>query len=165
MSFVDDLLEQADHLASRERRKPKQASLRRAVSSAYYALFHLLVEDAASSLVSGDDLRRLVARAFEHSEMKKAAAPFKSGNLPSNLATIAGNVVPSDLKVVAAAFVDLQDARHSADYDLASQFSRLEVQAHIQQARNAVAAWRRIRGQQIARVFLAALLLFRRWDR
>jgi hypothetical protein len=38
MSFADDLLEQAYHLANRESKKPKQASLRRAVSTAYYAL-------------------------------------------------------------------------------------------------------------------------------
>ncbi len=44
MAFHDDLLEQANHLARRERGRPRQASLRRAVSSAYYALFHLLIE-------------------------------------------------------------------------------------------------------------------------
>src|ERR1017187_5772227 len=33
MSFADDLLEQAYHLANRERKNPKQASLRRAVST------------------------------------------------------------------------------------------------------------------------------------
>ena len=42
MSLATDLLEQADHLARRERKRPKQASLRRAVSAAYYGLFHLL---------------------------------------------------------------------------------------------------------------------------
>ena len=41
MSFPNDLLEQARHLANREPKRPKQASLRRAVSTAYYALFHL----------------------------------------------------------------------------------------------------------------------------
>ena len=46
MAFPGDLLEQAKHLSKRERRKPKQASLRRAVSTAYYALFHLLIEEA-----------------------------------------------------------------------------------------------------------------------
>jgi hypothetical protein len=45
-----DLLDQADLLASKERRRPKQVSLRRAISTAYYALFHLLIEDAANAL-------------------------------------------------------------------------------------------------------------------
>jgi uncharacterized protein (UPF0332 family) len=43
MAFPDDLLEQANHLANREPELPRQASLRRAVSAAYYALFHLLI--------------------------------------------------------------------------------------------------------------------------
>ena len=47
MRLHDGLLEQAQHLLRREKRRPKQASLRRAISTAYYALFHLLVFDAA----------------------------------------------------------------------------------------------------------------------
>src|SRR5467141_3575239 len=46
MAYADDLLEQARHLANRERKNPRQASLRRAVSTAYYALFHLLIHEA-----------------------------------------------------------------------------------------------------------------------
>ncbi len=44
MAFADDLLEQAYHLASLETGDPKQSSLRRAVSTAYYALFHLRID-------------------------------------------------------------------------------------------------------------------------
>ncbi len=46
MPLAQDLLEQARHLANREPKRPKQASLRRAVSRAYYALFHLLTAAA-----------------------------------------------------------------------------------------------------------------------
>ena len=90
MSIAHDLLDQADHLAALDAKRPKQANLRRAVSSAYYALFHLLVEEAAATLVTDRDLRLLVSRAFDHSEMKKAAAPFGQANLPKNVAGIAG---------------------------------------------------------------------------
>jgi hypothetical protein len=38
MPYAHDLLEQAKHLANREKKRPRQASLRRAVSTAYYAL-------------------------------------------------------------------------------------------------------------------------------
>jgi len=48
MSFADDLLEQSYDLAHKEPANPKQASLRRAVSTAYYALFHLLIDEAVS---------------------------------------------------------------------------------------------------------------------
>jgi len=43
MALADDLLEQAHHLAKREPKRPRQASLRRAVSTAYYSLVHLLI--------------------------------------------------------------------------------------------------------------------------
>ncbi len=45
MGIAQDLLQQAGHLATYEE-NPTQASLRRAVLTAYYALFHLLVQDA-----------------------------------------------------------------------------------------------------------------------
>jgi hypothetical protein len=48
MAFADDLPEQAYHLGRRERKNPIQASLRRAVSTAYYALFHLLIDEAVA---------------------------------------------------------------------------------------------------------------------
>ena len=44
--MYDDLLEQARILAKLDVKKPKQANLRRAVSSAYYAVFHFLVHEA-----------------------------------------------------------------------------------------------------------------------
>ncbi len=165
MSFTQDLLDQADHLASFESTKPKQASLRRAVSSAYYALFHLLVEEGASELVANPELRHLVRRAFDHGEMKDAAKSFSSGNLPSNLAATFGAVVPSDLQDVARAFITLQEARHDADYNLTVRFYRTTAQDYLRQAHCAIDAWNRVKSQPLAKVFLAALLLKKKWDR
>ncbi|MBS1874595.1 MAG: hypothetical protein JSU00_15375 [Acidobacteria bacterium] len=48
MGLPEDLLEQADHLARWDWKHPKQASLRRAVSTAYYAVFHMLVSEAVA---------------------------------------------------------------------------------------------------------------------
>src|SRR5580704_13418670 len=69
MSFADDLLEQAQHLAHREDGEPKQASLRRAVSTAYYALFHLLIDDAVNQWAI-DHQRRVIGRTFGHGTMR-----------------------------------------------------------------------------------------------
>ena len=52
MSLHADLLKQARHLATKEPRRPSQASLRRAVSAAYYALFHRLVDEATRMMIS-----------------------------------------------------------------------------------------------------------------
>ncbi|WP_309722581.1 hypothetical protein [Armatimonas sp.] len=87
MSLAHDLLEQAEHLAKRERGRPKQASLRRAVSTAYYALFHLLLEDAALQAVPGSlaSWRPIAGRAINHGDVRKVAAWFASGALPTPL--------------------------------------------------------------------------------
>ena len=43
MTLAADLLKQAERLAKLEPKRPKQASLRRSISAAYYSLFHLLM--------------------------------------------------------------------------------------------------------------------------
>jgi hypothetical protein len=50
MSLPADLLAQARRLVSLDPRRPRQASLRRAISTAYYALFHLLISEASAML-------------------------------------------------------------------------------------------------------------------
>src|SRR5262245_50068779 len=79
MALHEDLLAQAAWLTTKDARRPKQASLRRAVSTAYYALFHLLVDEASRFLVGGAkriQLRHQLARAFEHGQMRHAASAF-----------------------------------------------------------------------------------------
>src|SRR5579863_6321021 len=70
MPFPNDLLEQARHLANREPKRPKQASLRRAVSTAYYAIFHLLSMEMAKNWKRPAE-RFTVARMLDHTPMVK----------------------------------------------------------------------------------------------
>jgi uncharacterized protein (UPF0332 family) len=50
MAYADELIEHAFALAERNLpNEPNQADLRRAVSAAYYALFHLLTIEAAEN--------------------------------------------------------------------------------------------------------------------
>jgi uncharacterized protein (UPF0332 family) len=112
VALPDDLLEQALHLAKRDRKRPKQANLRRAVSTAYYALFHLLVSEGVSYWKI-ERQRSAFARSFEHRKMKGVC---KNSSYPN-----------ADLQAVLDAFVELQQARHSADYDYAKAFTRVEV--------------------------------------
>ena len=165
MSLADDLLEQAEHLAGREPRRPKQASLRRAISTAYYALFHLLVGEAVSRVVTGTELRHLVARAFGHTEMKKACQIFARGQLLPHLAAVARSPVPPDLQLVAGTFVALQEARHLADYNTGRRFTRTDVLRHLRDAQDAFRAWDRVKVQPITQVYLVALLVGDRWNR
>jgi hypothetical protein len=163
MNLPQDLLEQARHLVNREPRRPKQASLRRAISTAYYALFHLLLDEATKMLASDPNLRRLVGRAFVHDEMKQASTSFRSAGLPPHVDAVCGVPVPPDLQRVAEVFVELQDARHEADYKLGRSFTRGNARYLVDRADQAFQAWESIRSEPIAKVYLASLLLWRRW--
>lgn len=164
MALHHDLLEQARHLASREPRRPRQASLRRAISSAYYALFHLLA-DAGASILPGlpIGLRTRARRAFTHRSMQEVCRQFAAGNLNPATAVLLPNPLQPELRRVANAFVELQEARHTADYDLAAVFSRPEVLLKIDLVTRAFDDWRVVRSDLNASVFLAALLLQQHW--
>jgi hypothetical protein len=108
-------------------------------------------------------LRAAVRRAFEHAEMKQAARSFASGCLPDSIAPALGGAGPSaDLRAVAGALVDLQEARHEADYDFGRGFTRRETQGLLITVEDAFRAWRRVRRSPEGRVFLVALLLQKR---
>ena len=62
MSFPEDLLQQAYDLEAKE--PSNQASLRRAVSTAYYALFHLLIDECVSKWAV-ERQRSVLARTFD----------------------------------------------------------------------------------------------------
>ena len=71
-----------------------------------------------------------------------------------------GNPLPTKLIKVAEAFVDLQQARHDADYNMEQRFSRQDVLDLISQADQAVADWRDVRNTLPADTFLVGLLVF-----
>lgn len=155
MPFANDLLEQARHLASREPKRPKQASLRRAVSSAYYALFHLLTTAAVSKWKPSRQ-RSALARAFDHSVMYQAC---KKTNDKNFVTPNAANV--RHLKRLANIFMQLQQQRHAADYDNSKPWGRTEVLTHIDMAQEAFDSWAAIRADEIAEDFLLQLLIER----
>jgi uncharacterized protein (UPF0332 family) len=157
-----DLLQQAHHLARREPRKPRQASLRRAISAAYYALFHLLVAEASRRLVRGEDreaLRQCLRRAFSHEAMKSASQGFRGMSPSPKLAPALGRQgLPRNLARVADAFLALQQARHEADYDTGRRFSRQEALDFVQLSGHAFDDWTSVRGTLQADTYLVALL-------
>ena len=118
MNLHTDLLRQAQYLAVREPKRPLQASLRRAISASYYAIFHLLVDDATRRMFPGTNrasLRCCLARAFVHGDMKKVAQQFSNEALSPKLGRgLNGEAFQPGIINVAAVFVDLQQARHEA---------------------------------------------------
>jgi hypothetical protein len=165
MSLHGDLLEQAEQLARIDAKRPKQANLRRAVSSAYYALFHLLTSETAALYALEFEVAARINRTLNHAEMKKTSAMIAKNKLPKCVESpTSAYTAPADLRVVADAFVRLQQARHEADYDLACTLRRNEVLAFIRTARRAFEAWERIRKTDDARIYLACFQLWKRWD-
>jgi hypothetical protein len=78
VGLAHDLLRQANHLAPYEGANPSQASLRRAVSTAYYALFHLLVEDAGGRWRGSVEARTGLERSLPHGSMEKISRKFRN---------------------------------------------------------------------------------------
>ena len=67
--------------------------------------------------------------------------------------------MPLALRKVAGAFVDLQDERHTADYDNHEQWSVSEAQAMLEIAHSAFQEWQSICTDPMAGNYLVAMLL------
>lgn len=150
MSYSSELLDSA--VATSQVHPQTQANLRRAVSTAYYALFHYLVDEACGNWLRQEQRRKL-SRVFEHKQMsdasKRCAGQYKNA---------AAGTPESDLHSVASAFHQLQRRRHTADYDLSEVFSDDEVDLDIRSVRNAFTKWGTIQNEQIAQDYLFSLL-------
>lgn len=162
MPFAQDLLEQADHLATKEPRRPRQASLRRAVSTAYYALFHLLIQEATRNWRRVLQ-RPILARVFEHGVMK-AACDKKRSDLRAFLKTnplppANQRAIAQHLHTVVNTFIEAQQQRHSADYDNSKQWTRTEVLTQIANVTTAFQSWHQIRDENLAQDYLVYLLV------
>lgn len=166
MALPDSLLAVAGDLCALDPGRPRQASLRRSVSTMYYALFHLLAGDVALRMCAGD--AALAAKAFRdfthtgiRSVIDEALAP--TGNRPPRLAALLGATPLSpDLHLVCRAFADAHSERESADYDLGRRYDRLTAALLLDQVRLAFAAWRAVRGTPQGQQFVMALILFAR---
>lgn len=169
MSLHADLLAQALALALLERGRPKQASLRRAVSCAYYALFHLLASEGAALIGSklGKEARIKLRRAFVHADMKAVCATYGGvqSRFPPHLAPLLTFPLDTELQALAKLFLALQERRHLADYDVASVFNRTAVLAQIAALNAMFVSWATLRTSDNAKVFLADLLLRKSWSR
>jgi uncharacterized protein (UPF0332 family) len=155
MAYHDDLLQHAIFLSELKLpQEPKQVDLRRAVSAAYYGLFHLLTTEAAQNWKHQSHRHRF-ARMFDHGRMKTCSSRVSSRPLPVDPSQMS---VATDLKLVADSFVKLQQARHTADYDNSKVWSRTQVYEVIVLAEDAIRAWAIIRDEEMAQDYLLDLM-------
>jgi hypothetical protein len=166
------LLAVARDLAKLDAHRPRQASLRRAVSTAYYALFHLLIRSAVDAqigfgpTVTHREIGETIVRWFTHARIAEVCGLFTGPTVPSKLRKAlpkgplgAASVAAStSLQGVARAFLDLQQARHDADYDPSKRFTRQGVLIQVDQAEQAFKDWESASADPFRPVFMLLML-------
>ena len=121
---------------------PSEADFRRAVSAAYYALFHAVTLQAAAFLVPGDGFseRYRYARGFEHRDVRNVSLwVTDSGTPPERLAGMV-ELARSEpqVRVVATATRLLDNERRVADYDHFAEFTQNRALRAVNRADQAV---------------------------
>ena len=111
--------------------RPRQAELKRAISTACYALFQALARDAANLLVGSDTKHPdkawvHVYRSLQHGDARNACEAIRNSGLPASITACA------------KAFITLQLMRHDADYDPEFRASRGDASDAIEMAEKAI---------------------------
>ena len=147
-----DLVEAARGLTELSPRRPSQANLRRAVSTAYYALFHCLAACAANSLIgrTRDAAWHQTYRALEHGKARTACE-----NKPALAA------FRPEVRRFADTFAALQKARQKADYALDGKYEKAGVRATIDTVEDTIASFEQVDARH-RRAFIAQVLFKRR---
>lgn len=110
---------------------PRWVARHRAVSTAYYALFHALAEMCGRELVGSSRPWapfRHIYRSLDHGQARRVLDAVRREDGASE-----------DLKDLADIFTDLQVQRHGADYDPGYRISPADFVALLQRAEGALA--------------------------
>ena len=160
MANPESLLELAQDIADLHPGESHQPSLRRALSTAYYALFHLLIDEATSNWRQ-PELRAILGRVFDHGPMKQAAdKKVAELNVYFQKAPSEGTerTLAYHLYLVAETFAQAQYHRNEADYNMARTWDRTEVLLHINGLAEAFKSWELVREEPSAQAFLVSML-------
>jgi hypothetical protein len=151
------LLAVAEHLLERPqglRGRLSRARIRRSVSSTYYALFHFLLDEIGQKVVGANvnllERRRILARTISHKGLRTALEKVRRNTVDTSVADFvrplsaaAGPAAPpAFVKNIANAFIDAQDKRVEADYDLNETLSEADAKVLAQRVKNAIDIWR-----------------------
>ena len=129
----ENLIKTARELIPVRKGKPRSANLRRAVSTAYYAMFHCLAGSCADTLIGGlragrgTDAWTLTYRALNHRSAKARCRDEQ------NLRQFS-----EPIREFAETFARMQEQRHHADYAPDAGFRKSEVIQRINEAENAI---------------------------
>lgn len=115
------------------RRRPRQSDLKRAMSTAYYAVFHQICWTIADSFIGGQSAQRSTPawrQAYRSLDHGFAKSQCLNRSVVSQF--------PQAIQDFANAFVELQIERHAADYDPLHRVVRSEVKAEIDRAEQVI---------------------------
>ena len=147
MGLADELLDDARYLADKGIADQRRSHMRRAISTAYYAVFHLFVEDFVEHWEFPDQRARL-GRMFNHGPMRTSFTAKDKKN-PTQL--------EKELIEVTTSFEQLQKDRERADYDSGWTLVETDVRNSVTLAEEVFEKWRRIKGEDIARHHLLSM--------
>jgi uncharacterized protein (UPF0332 family) len=156
----EHLFQQADRLAIplSSETEPRQTDLRRAISAAYYGLFHFALAAAADMFVGRDSDDYVAAyRSVSHDWLRSLCDQLQRKRLAKVPPHVPGAAFFGDIVKFATSVAELQDLRHRADYDPSFSITADEVKIRIAEARRALELFRRGEEKQSA-AFLALLL-------
>ena len=168
MSLHGELIEQAIRLLGNPPgRSDRDVDRRRAISSAYYALFHAICGDAARLVAPdvSDQIRHRIQRWFDHAQVKQLCGRLTKPQLDRPLSDLIGTACSQDLRFVASNFILLQDERHLADYDAGYVTSWDEARLLVELGVRAIGAWSRLQGTAEANIFVLSLLVWKNWEK
>jgi uncharacterized protein (UPF0332 family) len=141
---------------------PRQVDLRRAISGAYYGVFHSVLAAAADEFVGRTKRASveyaLAYRSVDHRWLREVCFEIRKPTLPARYKSyepLGG--FSADIKAFAAMVADLQESRHDADYNPRIHLKRSDVVIDINTARSASDVLNRLNADHKFR-FLALLL-------
>jgi hypothetical protein len=140
----DHLFEQAEKLvAPPAAGPPRQVDLRRAISAAYYGIFHFCLAAAADEFVGATQRATsrytLVYRSIDHKVLKDLCSEARKTTPPAKYLPYfpLGGFGP-DIRAFSTAAIELQEKRHLADYNPQPRFKSSDAKLAISAARSAV---------------------------
>lgn len=140
----DHLLDQAQKLiAPLSAGAPRQVDLRRAISAAYYGVFHAVLGAAADEFVGRTKQSTiqytLVYRSIDHKSLYDVCLQARKQQLPTKyMGYLPASGFDENIQRFATGVIELQERRHAADYDPSRKFKLSDVLATISSARSAI---------------------------
>jgi uncharacterized protein (UPF0332 family) len=141
---------------------PRQVDVRRAISAAYYAVFHAILIAAADTIIGrvhrGTPSYVLVYRSIDHKGVRTICDIAQRPPTQRYRPFVPDPGFGNDIHAFADATVALQEQRHTADYDPSGQFRTAHATRAIDLARTALRHWEA--ASETERNLFLTLLLF-----